>query len=145
MLPPLDPDTGYLPPGIHDGTWDEIERLCGANSHRRSLLKGLRAALDNLAAAGCTCVYVDGSFVSSKDLPGDFDCAWEPSGVDGDLVDPVLLDFSNYRAAMKAKFGGELFPASWEAAPGVVFRDFFQFDRNDVPKGVIRINPRRLS
>jgi len=144
MLPAIDANTGYLPPGIHDGTWDEIVSLCGSNSHRQILLSGLRSALDNLAAAGCTCVYLDGSFVSSKELPGDFDGAWEIGGVNGDLIDPVLLDFKNARAAMKAKYRGELFPAIWEAKPGVTYRDFFQTDRDGVPKGVIRINPTEL-
>lgn len=48
----------------------------------------------------------------------DYDAAWEMLGVDPYRLDPVLLDFSNSRAAMKAKYGGEFFPASFEAAPG---------------------------
>lgn len=144
MLPPLDPVSGYLPPGIYDVSWAEILSLCGGTPHRQRLLVGLQAALKNLASAGCSSVLLDGSFVSSKIVPSDFDGAWEIGGVDGSAVDPVLLDFSNQRAAMKAKYGGELFPAHWQAKAGVTYYNFFQQDKNGVPKGVLRIDPRSL-
>ena len=83
---------------------------------------------------------LDGSFVSAKALPADYDAAWETAGVDPDRLDPVLLDFDNRRAAMKAKYLGDLFPASAFAAPGVVYRDFFGTDRNGVDKGVVLID-----
>jgi hypothetical protein len=140
MAPTLDPITGYLPPGVHQVPWGFLQRHFGGNSHRAHLLDGLERALKNLAAAGCRRALIDGSFVSAKQLPGDFDAAWEPAGVDPDKVDPVLLDMSNKRAAMKAKYGGEMFPASAMAAPGVTFRDFFQRDRSGVAKGVLEID-----
>src|SRR5260370_42461380 len=101
----LDPATGNLPPGVQDATWGELHAAFGSNSHRRSLLDGLRRALENLKAAGCEHVYVDGSFVTAKEFPGDFDACWELAGVDPDLLDPVLLDFSQARAAQNADFG----------------------------------------
>ena len=90
-----------------------------SNSHRKHLLSGMEQALRNFAAAGCRIVLLDGSFVSAKDLPQDYDAAWEPVGVDPTLLDPVLLDFSKKRAAMKLKYGGEFFPATAMAAVGV--------------------------
>ena len=83
---------------------------------------------------------LDGSFVSTKPLPGDYDGAWETAGVDLSKLDPVLLDFSRGRAAMKAKYRGDLFPATALAEPGVVYRDFFRTDRNGVKKGVVMID-----
>lgn len=134
------PETGYLPPGIHDAGWgDVVERFAG-NSHRERLLGGLLAACRNLAAAGCKGLLLNGSFVTAKSLPADYDGAWETAGVDPDRLDPVLLDFSNRRAAMKAKYLGELFPASRFATPGVPYRDFFRTDRNGVEKGVVLID-----
>ena len=50
----------------------------------------------------------------------------ETEGVDPGPLDPVLLDFRDGRAAMKAKYFGDLFPASAVAEPGVLFRCFFQ-------------------
>ncbi len=144
MIPKLDPDTGYLPAGVHDTAWEDIPAHFSGNSHRQTLIKGLHAALRSLAAAGCRTVLLDGSFVSIKLLPNDYDAAWETVGVNPLLLDPVFLDFSNKRAAMKAKYGGEFFPASAMAAGGVVYRDFFQRDRNGIAKGVLQIDLGRL-
>jgi len=140
MLPATDTSTGYLPPGVHQAPWSAIPPRFSGNGHRSRLLGGLLAALQNLAGAGCQSVLLDGSFVSEKDLPEDYDGAWETKGVDPALLDSVLLDFSNGRAAMKAKYLGELFPATSAAAPGVLYRDFFMKDRNGVPKGVVHID-----
>ena len=56
-------------------------------------MTGLRAALENLKAAGCRTVYLNGSFVTSKDLPNDYDACWEEPGVDPEALDSVLLTF----------------------------------------------------
>ena len=81
-------------------------------------------------AAGCRTVYVDGSFVTSKESPNDFDACWEEAGVDPELLDPVLLRFDAGRAEQKAIYLGELFPASIGATvDGTSFREFFQTDR----------------
>ena len=113
-----DPKTGYLPPGVRDAGWCDVADHFARNSHRARLMGGLSAACRNLAAAGCGELLLDGSFVTAKSLPGDYDDAGETVGVDPDRVDPVRIDFSNRRAAMKAKYLGDLFPASAMAAPG---------------------------
>ena len=140
MIPACDRATGYLPPGVHSASWSEVAPRFGHNLHRDRLTTGLYAALKNLAGDGCRSVLLDGSFISERPLPNDYDGAWETQGVDPYKLDPVLLDFSNGRAAMKAKFGGELFPASALAAPGVLYRAFFLKDRSGVSKGVVEIN-----
>ncbi len=68
--------------------------------------------MQSFKKAGCRTVYVDGSFVTNKEIPGDFDACWEEAGVDPTMLDPVLLTFENGRTAQKAKYHGELFPAS---------------------------------
>ena len=72
--------------------------------------------------------------------PGDYDGAWETAGVDVELLDPVFLDASNGFAAVRAKYLGAFFPASGVAEPGVLFRDFFQIDRDGVEKGVVLVD-----
>lgn len=106
------------------------------------MLDGLLDALSALRAAGCACAYIDGSFVTTKESPGDFDGCWEASGVDAGLLDRVLLDFSHPRAAQKAKFGGELFIANSAADPaGRAFLDFFQTDKTTGErKGIVAID-----
>jgi Family of unknown function (DUF6932) len=140
MLPSTDALTGYLPPGVHNAPWTEVAQRFAVNGHRTRLLGGLLTALKNLASAGCQSMILDGSFVSEKNLPEDYDGAWDTYGVDPNRLDPVLLDFSNGRAAMKSKYLGELFPATAVAAPGVIYRDFFMEDRNGVLKGVVNID-----
>ena len=104
-------------------------------------MSGLRAALENLANAGCRVVYINGSFVTNKEFPNDYDACWEEGGVDPTTLDPVLLTFDPGRATQKAKYMGELFPASSiAAAGGFSFREFFQMDKNTGrPKGIVAI------
>ena len=86
---------------------------------------------------------MDGSFVSSKIEPGDFDVCWDEEGVDLDKLEPVLLVFDSGRAARKAKFGGEFFPAGWPADESYrVFLDFFQTDKDTgARKGIVALDP----
>lgn len=141
MIPSFD-ERGNLPPGTYPATWDEIVERYATNERREQLLDGLRAAIESLRDAGCSRVYLDGSFVTTKDVPGDFDACWEASRVDPGLLDPVLLDFSNHRAAQKAKYGGELFPAGVAAeSRGTRFIDYFQRDRlTGAAKGIVAID-----
>ena len=133
---------GLLPPGIHWTNWEDFSRKFGGNPWRQKLLSGLRAALENLKDAGCRTVYVNGSFVTDKVLPNDYDACWEEEGVDPEALDPVLLTFDPGRATQKAKYMGELFPASVIASSeGLSFLQFFQTDKNTgKPKGIVAID-----
>lgn len=141
MIPPFLPG-GHLPPGIHWAGWDEVVARLGVTDRRRRLLAGLALAIADLRAAGCQAVYVDGSFVTSKAEPNDFDACWDRRGVDRRLLNPVPLTFDRRRATQKARYGGELFPADAVADHrGTRFLEFFQFDnRAGRPKGIIAID-----
>jgi hypothetical protein len=145
-IPPFS-DSGNLPEGLHEATWDEIVERFGTNARRRALLDGLRRALESLRAAGCRRAYIDGSFVTAKEDPGDFDGCWEIAGVDSGLLDPVLLQFSDARAAQKKRFGGELFPAEAIADPdGTRFLGYFQRDKlTGEPKGIVALSPEEMT
>lgn len=145
MLPAFD-GSGNLPPGVHWTTWPEFVGRYGTTPHRQTLLTGLKLALESLRDAGCMAVYVDGSFVTSKQTPGDLDFCWEVKGVDPTRLDPAFLVFDHGRAAQKAKFSGEFFPANLpEGASGKTFLEFFQTDRHTGgPKGIVAIDLRRL-
>lgn len=109
---------------------------------RIELLAGLREALVALHDAGCRNAYIDGSFVTAKEEPADFDACWDAVGVEASLLDPVLLEFGEGRRAQKQRFGGELFPSIASAGPGGTrFLEFFQRDRETgEPKGIIEID-----
>jgi hypothetical protein len=133
---------GNLKPGIHSMSWDEFLKLFGTNVHRLSLLSGLKAAILSLKQAGCQIIYVDGSYVSLKDFPEDYDACWDVNGVDGNLIDPILLKFNDGRRAMKIKYKGDLFPAQLkERGSSRIFLDFFQSDKNTGdPKGIVKLD-----
>ena len=136
---------GTLPAGIHWSSWEEVELRFSFSERRRQLLSGLRSALRALHGAGCQRVYIDGSFVTAKREPDDYDACWDIEGVDLESLDPVFLDFSNARRAQKRKHFGEFFPAQMpEGATGRLFLDFFQTDKETgKPKGIVGLKLQR--
>lgn len=141
MLPAFNPD-GMLPPGIHSCTWDELVKGLAWSPRRQWLIAGLRLAALALKTAGCKVLYIDGSFVTQKDEPGDYDGCWESTGVDVAKLDPILLAFDPGRLAQKTKFRGELFVAHSvaERKTGKRYMEFFQQDRDGNRKGLIAID-----
>ena len=131
--------------GTHRADWTDLASHFGRTPHRQRLLSGLQKALDALHAAGCQSVYLDGSFVTSKDRPGDFDACWDVIEVDVERLHPVLLNFSNGRATQKPRLGGELPAAQLPNGPSArTFLEFFQIDKQTGdPKGIIAIDLRR--
>jgi hypothetical protein len=129
-----------LPPGLHVATLDEIRVSFAINVRRRELFDGLILASASLSSAGCSRIHLDGSYVTGKPIPGDYDACWDPAGVDPKRLDPVFRDFSNHRAAQKAKFKGEFFPSSMRNTPTQPFLDFFQTERfTGMRKGIITV------
>ncbi len=71
-IPPFR-DDGFLPVGIHLTKWDALTEHYGTNAHRAKLLDGLLDAAHDLKEAGVKEAYIGGSFVTKKEIPGDFD------------------------------------------------------------------------
>ena len=118
-----------LPPGFHEASLDEIENLFANDAHRKHLFDGFRRGCEALRVAGCKTVYLDGSFVTEKPIPGDFDVCWDPAGVVLAKLDPVLISFDNKRAKQKLKYGGEFFPAHSSADGRRTFLEYFQMEK----------------
>ena len=146
MIPALVPLPGspwaVLPPGTHAASLEDVAAAFGTNAWRRELFEGLVLASGKLQLAGCPAIYLDGSYVTGKPRPSDFDACWDPTGVDSAKLDPVFLEFANGRAAQKAAFKGEFFPSSMMCVDvGQTFVDFFQMDRfTGKQKGIISIS-----
>lgn len=81
-----------LPGGIHETTLPEVEEFFAFNPRRKLLFGGLVVGVEALSMAGCRKLYINGSFVTSKIEPGDFDVAWDPDGVNIKILNPVLID-----------------------------------------------------
>ena len=112
---------------------------------RTLLLEGLESAIKILRKCGCTIIYIDGSFVTEKLEPNDYDACW-----DGDFlavvnkmmsIEPVFLDFSKQREDQKLKYKGEIFPSIFPAdSIGTPYLEFFQQIRfSTEKKGIIAI------
>lgn len=143
-MPAFDPVTGVLPSGEHVATWEDVLDRFGWNSVRRRQLDGLGEALALLSEAGCVRVWLNGSFVTSKDEPADFDAVWDPDGVDTERLDPIFFDLADGRRAQKERFFGELFPEWTESGSGLRFSEFFQRDRVHGHKGIVVIELRSV-
>jgi hypothetical protein len=144
MIPDFNSD-GNLPPGVHFATWDEVANRFGTNTRRKRLLKKLSAALKLLRAAGCRRVYLNGSFVTSKRKPNDYDVAWDSKGVNVRKLlasEPAFGDFDYRRAKQIKRFGGEFFPAGAAAdLGGNTFLEFFQIDKKSgLSKGIVGLD-----
>jgi hypothetical protein len=127
-----------LPPGVHDATLIEVEERFATTPHRQWLFGGFLRVVEQLRSAGCAAVFLDGSFITGKPHPGDYDGLWDLTGVDQVALDPVLLDFKNKRAAQKAKYFGEMFLVQLPQQPGLL--PFFQKEKfSGAPKGIVRI------
>ena len=128
MIPEFNSE-GLLPPGVHWASWDELMVRFGNSSRREHLMDGLRAALENLKSAGCRTVYINGSFVTNKYVPNDYDACWEEAGVEPEALDPSPPYLRLREGHTEAKYLGELSPASIIAdSDGLSFLDFFQTD-----------------
>ncbi len=133
-----------LPAGIHDATIHEIRIKFASNRHRCELFKGLLNSLKNLHNAGCRHIYLDGSFVTDKEMPSDYDGCWDSTNVDLTLLDPVFCDVADLRTGrlkQKSRYKGEFFLANTKASPTETYVDFFQNEKiSGKKKGILRVN-----
>lgn len=145
MIPDFITDSNLLwpilPPGIWDATMEEVEARFALNTKRLLLFEGMQRGLNNLFHAGCEQIYLDGSYVTGKPLPNDYEICWSAEYVDADKLDYVFFDFSLDRYNQKKKYYGEYFPEfQIEGGSSLPFLEFFQYDKaTGARKGIIRI------
>lgn len=132
-MPPFN-ESGYLPAGVYEISWQELMERFATNPQRLRLATGLAAALRKLAIAGCTRVIIGGSFISAKEQPQDFDAYYDNFGMDFDILDPLFVEDIDLQEQV---FGGELFPT-------LGYDRFLQTDRSGNPRGVVALDPRKL-
>lgn len=131
MIPHFNED-GYLPPGIHPATVEEIATRFGQESELRQVqMESLRWLVELAQRAGVQGIVVNGSFVTDKLEPNDVDC--------------VLLigaDFPRDAAAEEELLAGLPF-INLELVDADGFQQFtertFATDRNLVAKGMVEV------
>jgi len=75
MIPPFN-ENGYLPPGVHKASLDEIVERFGRQSEMRAAqMDSVRWLVDLARRAGVERLILNGSFVTAVLEPNDVDCA----------------------------------------------------------------------
>jgi hypothetical protein len=131
MIPPFY-DHGYLPPGIHRATLDEVESRFGAPTpERRELMQSLRWLVDMCHQDDILRLVVNGSFVTDKTDPEDVDCVA--------LIGPSF----GQHGITRHEWRTPLPFIHLELADAIIFQDYveriFGTDGRLVAKGVIEV------
>ena len=131
MIPPLD-EHGYLPPGIHSASLDEIENRFGRESElRRVQMESLRWLVDLARRAGVLRVVINGSFTTDVFEPNDVDCVLlietgfpRDKDAESELIDG--LPFLEMNLVSQIDFD-------------MLVGKFFATDRHSVAKGMVEV------
>jgi hypothetical protein len=131
MIPKFNAN-GYLPPGIHLATLEEVAARFGHESELRQVqMESLHWLLELARRAGVQRLVVNGSFVTDKVEPNDVDCVL--------LIGP---DFPR-DASAEAELSVGLPFINMELVNPRAFQRFtektFATDRKLVPKGMIEV------
>ena len=139
MIPNLK-KSGLLPTGIHLAKWNELVEKFGFNDHRLKLLEGLKEGLNLLHQYGCTEACIDGSFVTNKPFPNDVDVCYDNTHMNWKKFikeQPEFNDVKNGSRIQKEKYQSDFY--AYNAFEDSILQ-FFQFDRDHNPKGIVKLN-----
>ncbi len=136
---------GNLMPGMFDGTLEEAKSIFCFNERRKWLFEGLELAVQDLKSIGCQRIYLDGSYVTKKLLPDDYDMCWDDNGINlvwVSQVCPSLTDAGRKMEKIKARYRGDVAPANniADLKKGINFLGYFMEDRQGRDKGIVRIS-----
>lgn len=141
VLPEFNRD-GNLLSGIHQATMAEVKARFARNKRRMQLFEALEEVISILKECNCPEVYLDGSFITQKEEPGDYDLCYEPTGIKA--TDRFFMFLSEHKQN-KGKYLGDIFPHMPEPPYHVNLIEFWQTDtrNNDSLKGIVKIDLRQ--
>jgi hypothetical protein len=130
LIPPLN-EHGYLPPGVHQATLEEIEARFGSAAEREELMQSLRWLVAMCQRDDVLRLVVNGSFVTSEPSPHDVDAVA--------LIGPT---FAQHGIGLH-EWREPLPFVHLELADAIIFEEYldriFGLDANLVPKGVVEV------
>lgn len=133
MIPPLD-QRGYLPPGVHPATLEEIRTRFGEQSEiRRVQMESLVWLVDLARRAGVARLVINGSFATALAEPNDVDCAL--------LIEPGFPKDAAAEAELIAGLPFLSIELVRQADFDLLVGQFFATDRRSIPKGMLEITP----
>lgn len=139
-------EDGWLPEGHYEASWEEVIAKFGgtAGSPRERVLRALLDWRDRLREKGVSgWIVLDGSFISARDSPNDFDTivvfddhVWEL--MESDIETKELLDYSSCKSR---GFDLLIFSATYvREEPKWARLDAFDRDKETgMPKGVLEV------
>lgn len=102
---------GLLPPGIHPCTLSEAESFFCWNDHRRALWLKFQHVMDEFRAFGFHHpLFLDGSFVTDKEIPGDVEVIMDVAHVDDYAAGLVVLFCFRHHDRLHAEWAVDLYP-----------------------------------
>jgi hypothetical protein len=131
VIPELN-DVGYLPPGVHQASLEEIAARFGQESEIRQVqMDSVRWLVEIAKNAGVERLIINGSFVTDAFEPNDVDCALllsadfplDPAAAD-DLTQG--LPFIDLHMTEAKEFA-------------IMVEQLYGSDRDTIPKGVIEV------
>lgn len=136
---PLFNRRGYLPPGIHRASEDEVlRRFCSGNRKREELGHRLHDFLGFVRSCGAVRVLLDGSFVTDKTEPADNDCIIVlPSSFDENSRQADLL--SDWKSINQMYAADAYVVNETDKVDLEWWIDFFSTDRSGYSKGLVEV------
>ena len=130
-IPAFD-ERGFLPEGFHTAPWAEVAARFGQTEHRRKLLDGLQQACLLLHRAGVEVLYLNGSFITAKLNPNDYDVCWdmEATGIDFSKLPVCMHPRRIHTVEQKELFQGEFHNMSYLTL-------YQTFGTDPQPRGVV--------
>lgn len=146
MIPDFN-DSGYLPAGIYEASFEEVKVRFGLSKKRQRLLMLMQELIHQCRMLNCDIIYLDGSFISNKVSPNDYDACWDTTHENREWVLNNVADtpLNSESEAQKECYGGEIYPAFVKAPllPGLTILEYFQRTKEGESKGIIMLKLQR--
>jgi hypothetical protein len=141
-------DEGLLPCGIHDCTMEEIHEIFGrfmSCDRRPKLMAKLSQYVEHVKESGVAkYLIIDGSFVTSKEEPGDIDILMvldESTDLASGIVVPPFVYNAQAKKYVKKEYGFDFFVGFENDDSSTKIIDFFRRvkEKPDSEKGILRL------
>lgn len=135
---------GWLPVGHHPATWEEVTIVFGGpeSTRRARLTAQLLALRDALRAHRVVgSLLLDGSYISMKLEPGDFDVLLiAPADIQNRKdIEPPLADLLDTERAEKQR-GYSIFYIPSDSPVVEQLRSLWDYAKDGTPKGVVEVS-----